>query len=283
MLTTQLGSVVIGAFQPVSMIAFYAIGATLINYGTSVVAGISYTVPPRVSAQQGRGDMDAARRTALVGGKLATLVHLPIMITFLLRGETFIGLWMGPEFAIPSGQILWILSLGYWLMAGRQVLGTTMMGLNEHRLFVPFAWVEAGIIVGLSVLLVRTHGISGVAWATTAAYAVFSAAIYPLLFGRVLKVGVPRIWKEVWLVGNLAMIPFWLASWGMEKLWAPSSVWVFFLQVAIALPVAIAGAWWLAMTPSDRLPFLSLLPGRSRTKPAGTPRAKRPVSEAGLR
>jgi O-antigen/teichoic acid export membrane protein len=268
MVTVQLGAVVIGAFLPVSMIAFYAIAATLMNYGTAVIAGISHTVPPRVSAQQAMGDMDGARRTALVASKLATLVHLPIIITFLLRGETFIGLWMGPEFAVPSGHVLWILSLGYWLMAGRQVLGTTMMGLNRHRLFIPFAWAEAGLIVGLSVVWVQTYGINGVAWATAVSYIVFSATVYPLLFGRTLQVGVGRIWRDVWLVPNLALIPFGLASFAIESFWSPSSVWMFFMQVALVLPVAFAGAWWFAVPKAERISLRNALPRKFRGRQA---------------
>ena len=38
-----------------------------------------------------------------MAARLATLVALPIIITLMLRGESFIGLWMGTKYAVLSG------------------------------------------------------------------------------------------------------------------------------------------------------------------------------------
>jgi len=40
-----------------------------------------------------------------------TMLILPVVITFALRGRAFIGLWVGDEYASLSGTVLRILSI----------------------------------------------------------------------------------------------------------------------------------------------------------------------------
>ena len=63
----------------------------------------------------------------------ATLVILPIAVTFLLRGRSFIGLWMGHEYGEQSGRVLCILDLALVFVAGNQVAISTMMGIGKHK------------------------------------------------------------------------------------------------------------------------------------------------------
>ena len=265
-LILQLDAVVIGAFLPVSMVTFYAIAGTLAHYGRAVVDGITYTVPPRVSAQEGRGDLDGARATALLGGKAATLVHLPIIVTFLLRGDTFIGLWMGPEYAVPSGNVLWILSLAYWFMAGRQIMTTTLMGLGRHKVLIPAVWTEALLNVGLSVWWVHTMGLAGVAWGTTIPSLLFTTLWYPILFGRSLRLRVRMIWREMWIRPTVAIVPFAAASYLMERFWEPAGLLLFFSQIAVILPLVALGAWWAALDPAERATWRVRLPSFQRRR-----------------
>ena len=260
MVILQFDAVVIGAALPVAMVAYFSIAGTLAHYGRAVVDGISYTVPPRVSAQEGRGDMEGARQTALLGGKMSTLVHLPIIVTFLLRGGTFIGLWMGPEYAGPSGRVLWILSLAYWFMAGRQIIVTTLMGLNRHRVLVPAAWTEAALNLGLSIGLVRIYGLYGVAWGTTIPSLIITLGVYPVLFSRALGIRAVSTWREFWILPSLAMVPFAVASYALERFTTPHSLLTFFAQVAVALPLALLGAWWIGLTAGEREKFGVRLP-----------------------
>jgi len=258
----QLYAIVIGAFLPVAMVTYFSIAGTLSRYGKAVVDGISYTVPPRVSAQQGRGDMSGARRTGLLGGRLASLVHMPIVATFLVRGGTFIGLWMGAAYVELSGRVLLVLSLAYWFLAGRQIMVTTLMGLDRHRSLIPVMWTEALLNVGLSVVLVRPLGVVGVALGTTVPSLLLTPTVYPRLFGRVLSVSPVRVWRDLWLRPSLAMLPFVLATLAFERLTAPASLFAFFAQVAVALPLAAAGAWWIGLGRDERLSALRFLPSR---------------------
>src|SRR5438105_4425086 len=78
----QMDAIVIGAFLPVAMITFFAIAANLAESGRALVAGISQPLAPRVSALQGSGAGQQAGWVAVSSARLATLVLLPIVLTF---------------------------------------------------------------------------------------------------------------------------------------------------------------------------------------------------------
>src|SRR5205823_4063545 len=125
-------AVVIGTFLPVAMITFFAIAANLTESGRSLVGGISQTVAPRVSALQGGGASQDAGRVAVTSARLATLVLLPIVLTFIVRGSAFVGVWMGPSYTDRSGKVLFVLALLLGVTAGKQVIASALLGLNQH-------------------------------------------------------------------------------------------------------------------------------------------------------
>ena len=59
------------------------------------------TFCPAASTYEAANDL-AGLRALYVNGTRATLaISLPIVITLIIRGHCFIGLWMGPRYAGP--------------------------------------------------------------------------------------------------------------------------------------------------------------------------------------
>jgi O-antigen/teichoic acid export membrane protein len=159
-------SLVISAFLPISLLTFFAIAVNLTTYARSIVRGISFTLMPMSSALEAQGMMQELRRIVLKSARLSTLMIFPIVITFMLRGSSFIGLWMGPKYAQLSGHVLWILTIGLATHGGFGSIASTMYGLNRHKGLIPIFLTEAVANLALSIWLVQTMGIIGVAWGT---------------------------------------------------------------------------------------------------------------------
>ena len=266
-------SVVIGAFLPIGAITFFSIPGSLTDYARSLVRGITTTLTPRTSALQVEKPHDIADLT-LRGGRLATLVILPIAITFLLRGERFIDLWMGPSYGGLSGLILRILTISFALSVARQVAGAALMGLNEHRRLVPFYVTEALLNLGISLYWVQSMGLPGVAWGTTVPSLVTSLIVVPWYVRRVMDISIPRYWLESWGRPLAAMLPFAAATWTIERFWPGHGLLTYFAGVAAALPFAALGTWFLALDPPDRERVLKRWPGYEPSAAApreGTP------------
>jgi O-antigen/teichoic acid export membrane protein len=254
-------SVVIGAFLPVSAVTFFAIAGNLMIYARGLIGGISTTMTPLASALEAREHADDLQRVLLKGTRLATLIILPIALTFMLRGASFIGLWMGPEYRALSGRVLWILSVALVFAAGNQAAASTMLGISRHKILVPVALGEAAANLVLSVALVRPMGIIGVAWGTTLPSLVVSFLFWPGYIRRTLGIPIRSYVPSTWIRPLIAVVPFALCTYTMERLWPAPNLPLFFLQVGAALPLALIGAWYLGLTSSDRQQFSQRLAG----------------------
>ncbi len=262
MLILFTDSIVIGALLSPALITFFAIAANLIEYARAPVSGISHTVTPWASALEAGDELDEVQRMLLVTARISTLIVLPIVITFIVRGSTFIRLWMGPKYADLSGEVLWILSLALSFAVAYQVVVATMMGLSKHGGLVPAFIVEAIFNIGLSVAWIHSYGIIGVAWGTTVPRLLASVFFAPWYVRRVLGIPIRKFWTAVWIRPGLAMIPFALGSFVVESRWPVSNLVLYFLQVGLLLPLAALGAWVLALSPTERGRLVLLRSGR---------------------
>jgi O-antigen/teichoic acid export membrane protein len=245
-------SIVIGASLPIGMVTFFAIAANLTEYARAPISGISQALTPSVSALEAGDESEELERVLLVGARIATLVILPIVLTFMLRGSSFIGLWMGEDYARPSGEVLWILSLALWFAVGYQIVVATMMGISKHGGLVPAFMIEAICNIGLSVFLLQSYGIIGVAWGTTVPRLVASIIFAPWYVQRILGIPMTRFWYTVWVRPAVAMVPFGLGSWFIEQRWPADDLLLYFAQVASVLPLAVLGTWFGGLTPMER-------------------------------
>jgi O-antigen/teichoic acid export membrane protein len=256
-------SIVIGALLPTGLITYFAIAANLADYGRQGIGGIARAVSPMVSAIQARGDEERVRHSLLSSGRVTTLLIMPIAVTFILRGSTFIGLWMGNRYAGPTGRVLAILAVFMACHAGYQVMTASMLGVNKHRGLVPVFLGDATCNVLLSVLLVPRIGIVGAALGTAIPQFVTTIFVAPWYVRRQLGIPMTQYWLEFHLRPLLAILPFAVASFLVERLWPASNLFVFFGQIALTLPFAFLGAWLVALRPEERQFVSRLLPRRA--------------------
>jgi O-antigen/teichoic acid export membrane protein len=251
-LSFHTDSVVIGMFLPVGMITFFAIAGSLINYAREFISGIAYAVMPLASALQAGGKDREVQRVTLKGAKYASMIALPIALCFILRGETFIRLWMGPRYAELSGHVLLVLGLALVFMAANQVSAATIRGINRHKSLVPIYVAEALGNLFLSIALVRPFGVVGVAWGTAAPSLLVSLLFWPWFVRRTLDVPLRVYVSSAWFRPGLAAVPYAMALYAIERYWVPANLLVFFMQILVALPLAFLCYWYLCFTSDER-------------------------------
>ena len=245
-------ALVIGALLPVAAITFFAIASTMTDYLRAVIAGVSQTLTPMVGALEGQSRGAEVAEVCLQGARFATLAILPIVLTLVLRGASFIGIWMGPAYAEPTGAVLRVLCPAVWAFAGFQVVTATMIGTNQHRGLIPVFVCEAFMNVLLSIALVHYLGIVGVAWGMALPRLIVSLFVGPFYVRRHAQMPLSAYYTQALLRPAVGMIPFALMTQALE-MWSPaSSIWSFFGQVLAALPVAALGAWFWVLTSRER-------------------------------
>jgi len=245
-------SVVIAAFLPINFVTFFAIAGNLITYARGLTRGISSTVTPLASRLEAAGDFAGLRRTALTSACYSTSLMMPIGLTFLLRGSSFISLWMGPEYASLSGGVLWILAWMAIFSAGPGAGWAVVQGIGKHQPLVPVYLIEALANLAMSIALVRTMGIFGVAWGSTIPNLIACFLFWPWYMRRILQIPVRQYVMSTWGTPLLAMFPFALGTYLFERMFPATKLSVFFTQVAATLPLALIGFWYVCVPREER-------------------------------
>jgi O-antigen/teichoic acid export membrane protein len=245
-------SLVIGAFLPMAMVTYFAIAGSLIDYARAVMSGITQTLTPRISALEAAGQ-DAALGSAMItSARISSIVIMPIAATFVVTGPRFIGLWMGAEYAQLAGTILRVITVPLIVLAGYQVVSAAMFGVGKHGRLIPVFIGEAVVNVVLSIFWVRKYGVLGTAYGTMIPRVIVSTIIGPWYARKAIGIHLPTFWKTVFVMPVLAMVPFAAVSYGLERAWPSQNIAVYFTHVAVLLPVAALGAWFLCVTEQER-------------------------------
>ena len=252
MLIYYTDSMVIAAFLPIGFVTYYAIAASLTDYTRQVVSAISRVIAPRTSAALATGGIEAVRAVVLSVGPAATLVTVPMALTFLLRGERFLGLWMGPAYGPLTGQVLLVLSFPVWLAGGRLVAAAAVMGINRHRGLAIAVALEAVANLGLSVLLIKPLGLVGVALGMAFPSTIVNLVFMPRYLERHLHIPSREFVTRVWVWPSVACAAFGVATYAVERWIGADSLLMFFLEVAVLLPLVFAGAVLLVLPPVER-------------------------------
>lgn len=255
-LTHNSGTLLVGALLPVAMVTYFSIAESLAEYTRQFLSGITHTLMPTVSSLEGAGRVDSVTRVLIDGTRYAHLVILPIIATFIVRGDSFISLWMGAEYGKPAGQILTVMSVALWAVIGHQVCTTTMIGLGKQRGLLPIFALEAAASITLSVVLIQEMGVLGAAWGVMIARLVASLAMDVAYAKKVLRISIAEYYADSIARPIVAILPFAGVSYAIERTWPAGNLGVFFLQVATAIPIAILGSWLFGLKREERTRLL---------------------------
>ncbi|HVG27016.1 MAG TPA: oligosaccharide flippase family protein [Acidobacteriaceae bacterium] len=236
-LVYQSDNLVVGAFVSASAVTFYAIANSLCRYATQIVGSIAGTFVPAASTYEAAGDTEALVNLYIYGTRATLVISLPILATFLLRGHRFIQLWMGPEYAGSSGDILILLTVPLLFAYANRTASSIAYGVEKHKLTAIWAIIEGVANLILSITLVHFYGLYGVALGTLIPSVIVHLGFWPWYTSKLVNIGISEVIWRVWGPIFLAIIPFALISYAFERALPPHHMATFFLQVLATLPV----------------------------------------------
>jgi O-antigen/teichoic acid export membrane protein len=236
-LVYQSDNLVVGAFVSAGAVTYYAIANSLCRYASQIVNSIGITFVPAASTYDAAGESGALLNLYKNGTRGMLLVSLPVLAVFVLRGGTFIRLWMGPAYARTSGEVLILLSVPLIFSFANRTVTSIAYGTERHKIMAYAALAEGVANLVLSIWLVHPFGIYGVALGTLIPSLVAQLGFAPWYATRLVSIRLWDIYMKIWIPVFLATIPFALACLFVEKYFPPQHLATFFLQVLITLPV----------------------------------------------
>jgi len=238
-------NLVVGAFLSVGAVTLYSIAGSLAMYSGQISTSMGTTFIPLASSLDASGQAKSLQKLLLRGTQAMLGLMLPIGLTLLLRGKTFIGLWMGAQYAETSGTVLQILLISQFFTIANSTAGQIAYGVDKHKSVAKWAAIEAVLNLGLSIVLVKTTGLYGVAWGTSLSQALIHLIFWPRYVRRELGVAIRTFLWEGWGKITLFSIPFGIACAAADRYWHPRSLAEFFGQIFVTLPVYFIFTLWI--------------------------------------
>jgi O-antigen/teichoic acid export membrane protein len=164
-LNYSVDALVIGAFMNTSAVAVWAVGQRLAETTQRMTNQLNDVLFPTVVANDTSQRLDRLRLIFLVGTRLSLAAVVPIGGVVTLMASPLVEAWVGPEFA-GSVIVVQLLALGVIARVGAATAGTVLKGAGRHRL-VAYSNITAALAnLVLSIALVGSLGLEGVAIGT---------------------------------------------------------------------------------------------------------------------
>lgn len=253
-ITYHMDNLVVGKMISVAAVAYFAIGSSFIEYMRQIVGSITMTFMPLAGRFDAVGQHEQLRRLLLLGTRVSVLVVWPVQVALFLRGETFLRLWMGEEYAVIASRVLQILLLSQVFSVANSASLNVAFGMARHKRVTLWSGCEAAANLTLSIVLAKMIGLYGVAWGTVIPSLVVNVLLWPGYICRTVQVPVGHYLWQSWARPALALVPYALVLAWTDRQWNPQGLLEFFLQIGAVLPIyglAVLISFW-----SDIAPFL---------------------------
>jgi O-antigen/teichoic acid export membrane protein len=196
MIRFGLDAAVIGRFMTMNDVGVYGIASLLIRYlmqGVTTAVGVVGPRFARLAGSADRSEMHALLDRSLLGSALLASGGALILIA---GGRLLIRAWVGPEF-LPAYAPLVILAGSSVLGLAQAPMISVLYALNRHRYYAVLAVGEAVANLALSLALVRTYGIVGVALGTAIPMLVVKTVLQPLYLARCLGISAWTCYRPI--------------------------------------------------------------------------------------
>jgi O-antigen/teichoic acid export membrane protein len=205
---------VIAAFLSTGAVAIWSVAQRLADVVLQLTNQLNDVLfPIVVDCDSGQRD-DRLRDVLVQGTRLSLATTLPLAGALALLAKPVIFAWTGPAFS-SAVVIVQILALTVLVRVGSATAGIVLRGGGRHRLLAVSNLVAALANIGLSIVLIRTHGLPGVAFATLLVVTVRAVAVLipvacyraGLSLGRFVATAVwPAAWPALLVLGSFAFV-----------------------------------------------------------------------------
>jgi O-antigen/teichoic acid export membrane protein len=154
---------VIGAFLGPAAVPLYSIPANLIAYIRNIGFTLTHAFMPQFSVLFANNDKTSIVALYVNASKWLIFLMLPVSILAVFFGPSFISLWLGDEYGEKSQIILLLLVIFTMVPFLDPFKSRYLTAINKHAILAKLFPISAAINLLVSIALVESLGIVGVA------------------------------------------------------------------------------------------------------------------------
>lgn len=245
------GELLVGMFLDLQSVTYYAIATSLVHYLSKFVGAMTQVLHPYASDQHARGNTEAVKTAVLLGTKWCLLIVLPIALSYMVVGKTFIKLWMGPSYAEESGTVLLIAAIGRIAWLSHSSAGNILLGIEKHKVVTSANLATGALGLLLAWILVKKAGLIGVAIGLTVAL-ICSQVFMMGYVMRTFHISLYEYLERSYRGPIIASIPLVAVLLVLDHWLAPRHFVAFFAEVAMGVTVFAVCAYFVAFEREER-------------------------------
>ena len=191
------GQFVLGIYKGAVAISVYAVAIQLQNMYMMFSSAISSVFLPKVTSMVARGATDEEISNLFIRtGRLQYIVMSYILSAFIVFGKQFILLWAGDGY--QDAYYFCLMFFIPLIIPLIQNLGITILQARNQMKFRSLLYIVIAVAsLGLSILLAKTYGGYGCAFATSLALLLGQGIIMNIYYQRKQRLDIIRFWQEI--------------------------------------------------------------------------------------
>jgi O-antigen/teichoic acid export membrane protein len=256
------------ALGPAS-VTFYVIPLRLVDYARDGIDRATLVLLPGVSEAAARKQIDTLQHLWRAGTKVAMCFVMPVALVFFTWGHHVMSLWLSPLHADRGREpLVWLAAAFIAQVSGRALARPIFEGLGELTIPARLTIVEGVLNLVMSLVLVRTWGIGGVAFATFVPALINSALVLPYFVCRRIGVSFVEHLTNVFVRTLPPLVPAYGVLWLAERAGLHRNLVTLGLTCFVVLLVYVAGAVFVTFTAYERKVVKARFARRSMPPPA---------------
>ena len=198
--------IVIGAILSMTSVTAYSLARRLSTLPQLMTEQFLTVIVPLASELEAGNDQRRLQSLYVVSTRMTLAVCVPVATCLVLLAGSVLTVWVGEEYAQYS-QLVAILTVAGVIDVSVWPAGFVLQGIAKHRV-TAVASVCAGVLnLGLSLILIRTLGLTGVAIGTLAPTAIICLGWVTPYAKRVLGVSTREVLGRIYLPTLLPVLP----------------------------------------------------------------------------
>lgn len=251
-LQNQSVPIIIGHMIGLGQIVYFVMPNRLIDYARGISQAIGYPLTPYFGATIGKGNDEALKTSWLNTTQALQIVSLAMPIVVFFCGETFLALWIGPEYSMAGRMVLFILLAGLVADSFATNAYSILTAQGKHGKTAVMWLVFSLLSILLGIGGAYLWGVTGVAAGTTVA-TVMGNVLTIVMACAVMQIPVSTYFCKTLLRVIPSLLILATSLWVLEFLFVLKNYFNLFLQVGISGIIYLLAIWHFSFTQEIRI------------------------------
>ena len=256
-LETKTDEIVVGGFLPLAAVTPYNLARKLSAVPQMLAEQFLMLIMPLASELHAENQESQIRSLYVISSRVTLAVVLPVGSCLMILAGPILSVWVGDAYAQYSYLVV-VLTTASLIDTSQWPAGLVTQGMARHRFNSIIAFISGIANLCLSLLLVRSLGLLGVALGTLVPTMVFCLGFILPYTKRVVGIDWRRLATGILIPAVLPLAPMVTALFILRELLQPASILSLAAITASCLLIYVAGYLCLGINAFERTLFRRL-------------------------